>query len=139
MKNYLIVLFILAIPICFATIPVEVLEIYDGDTIKAKIESGNEFSIRLVGIDCYETSKIHRAYRQAYINNLSINEVVKRGNIAKDYLKYLYKDTSSFSFDFMGIDKYGRVLANVYFDEININQDLLNKKLCMPYKFIDEQ
>lgn len=58
-------------------IPIKILRIVDGDTIEAQINR-NKFSVRLVGIDCYETCRIHRAYRQAYENNLSIDEVIKK-------------------------------------------------------------
>ena len=34
--------------------PVKIVKILDGDTIRAKIND-NIFSIRLIGIDCYET------------------------------------------------------------------------------------
>ena len=122
-------------PSCFASIPVEVVRIVDGDTIKVKLESGNKFSIRLQGIDCYETSKIHRAYKQAYVNNISIDDVIENGNSATQYLKELHKKSNATSFDFRGIDKYGRVLGIVYFDNLNINQELKNKKLCMPYEY----
>lgn len=91
--------------------------------------------IRLVGIDCYETSKIHRAYKQAYIGKLDIDEVIKKGDKGKTYLKNLLKNSSSTSFDFMGVDMYGRVLGVVWFDELNINEELLKNGGCMPYTF----
>lgn len=76
-------LFVFAMPIWADTkLPIKIVNITDGDTIKAKIDK-NEFSVRLVDIDCYETSKIHRAYRQAYDNCIKIDEVVKRGNESK--------------------------------------------------------
>ena len=46
----------------------------DGDTVRVKIDTGNKFNIRLQGIDCFEVVKIHRAYRQAYLENLTIDE-----------------------------------------------------------------
>ncbi len=58
-------------------------KIYDGDIIQAKVNNGNKFSIQLTGIDCYETSKIHRAYKQAYVDKLTINEVIKKGFVRK--------------------------------------------------------
>lgn len=64
MKKFLLLLTLLSLP-AFAAIPIEVLEVYDGDTIKVKVNNGNDFLIRLQGIDCYETSKINRAYKQA--------------------------------------------------------------------------
>ena len=84
MKSILLSLFLLLIIMpAYASIPVEVLKILDGDTIKVKLDSGNKFSIRLIGIDCYETNKINRAYKQAYVNDISIEEVVKRGEDAR--------------------------------------------------------
>ena len=73
MRKLLIIslLFVFTMPIwAESKIPIKIVSITDGDTIKAKIDK-NEFSVRLVDIDCYGTSKIHRAYRQAY-DNLSL-------------------------------------------------------------------
>ncbi len=123
--------------ITLASIPVEVLEIYDGDTIKVKLDSNNKFSIRLVEIDCFETSKIHRAYKQAYVNNLKIEQVVKQGNSTTKVVQELYKNSKNASFDFQGIDKYSRALGIVYFDELNVNKYLLDNKICLPYEYID--
>lgn len=132
MKKILLLFALLILP-SYASTSIEVLKIYDGDTIKVRMDNGNKFSIRLSGIDCYETSKIHRAYKQAYIDRLEINEVIKKGNDATKYLKKLYRNSRNVSFDFMGIDKYGRVLGIVYFDDLNVNEELLKKKVCMPY------
>lgn len=134
MNKFLILFALLFLP-AHASIPIEVLKVYDGDTIKVKLDSGNKFSIRLQGIDCYETSRIHRAYKQAYEGKVNIDEVIKKGNEAKSFLKSLYKKSNDISFDFMGVDKYGRVLGIVYFDNLNINEELLKKKVCMPYVF----
>ena len=38
----------------------------------------NFFYLRLVGIDCYETKNINRAYKQAYTDNLTVEEVIKK-------------------------------------------------------------
>ncbi|MGN0014391.1 MAG: thermonuclease family protein [Candidatus Gastranaerophilaceae bacterium] len=132
MKKFLLLLILLSLP-AFATIPIEVLEVYDDDTIKVKVNNGNEFLIRLQGIDCYETSKINRAYKRAYLNKFDIDEVVKKGNNTKTYINNLHKNSNTTSLDFMGID--GRVLGIVYFDDLNINKELLKNNVCMPYEF----
>lgn len=134
MKKLLLSLILLS-SIAFASIPIEVIKILDGDTIKVKIETGNKFDIRLKGIDCYETSKIHRAYHQAYDDNLTIDEVINKGNVATEYLKTLYSKAKTTSFDFMGVDKYGRVLGIIYFDKLNVNNELKTKGICKPYEF----
>ena len=119
-------------------IPITITEIYDGDTIRVKLINKNEFNIRLYGIDCFETSKIHRAYKQAYDNNLSIDEVIKKGLEAKRYLRKLKNNSKEFSFEFRGIDKYGRILGVLYFDNENINEKMLENDFCNIYEFKEE-
>ncbi len=116
-------------------ISIKNLKVLDGDTVKVTFESGNKFSIRLIGIDCFETEPIHRAYKQAYYSHLSIDQVIYKGCEAKIYLENLYKKAKNISFVFQGVDKYGRVLGILYFDNININQHLLDKGFCLPYVY----
>ena len=118
-----------------AKIPITRMKVLDGDTVKVTFESGNKFSIRLIGIDCFETEPIHRAYKQAYYSHLSIDQVIYKGCEAKIYLENIYKNAKNISFVFQGVDKYGRVLGILYFDNININQHLLDKGLCLPYVY----
>lgn len=117
-------------------IPIKIIKITDGDSLEAQINH-NKFKIRLIGIDCYETCKIHRAYHQAYENNISINEVIARGKLSKEYFEQLYKDNQNnqILFEFLGVDRYGRALGNLYFDDININQKLIENGGCMKYEF----
>ena len=116
-------------------IPIEITKIYDGDTIEAKIDN-NKFKIRLIGIDCYETCKIHRAYKQAYENNLSVEDVIKQGKVSTFYLKNLYEKNKNapITFVFKGIDKYGRVLGILYIGALNVNDELLKNGGCMLYE-----
>lgn len=116
--------------------PIQITKITDGDTIEAKINN-NPFIIRLIGIDCYETCKIHRAYHQAYDNNISIDDVIVRGLESKKYLQQLYKSNHSKQslFEFRGVDKYGRALGILYFNDINVNQKLLENGGCMKYEY----
>jgi len=63
----LLVLFIFCISMfnfAFAKTKIEVLKVYDGDSILAKIDN-NIFRIRLIGIDCFEGTKSDRAKWQA--------------------------------------------------------------------------
>lgn len=112
--------------------PIEVVKITDGDTIEAKINK-NKFRIRLIDIDCYETSNIHRAYKQAYESKISIEEVIKRGNSSKLFLQRLYASKPKAYLEFQGVDIYGRVLGVVYFNSINVNQKMLKEGGCMIY------
>ncbi len=138
MKNIFRLLLILLVfsQATFADVrtPVELVRISDGDTVVARIDK-NEFKIRLIGIDCYETAKINRAYKQAYQNNLSIDEVVNKGLNSKRYLEELYAQNknSKTSIEFKGLDIYNRVLGVLYFDKLNVNENLKLHGGCMMY------
>ena len=112
--------------------PVRIVKILDGDTVRAKINN-NIFSIRLIGIDCYETISNNRAYKQAYNNNLTIGEVIKNGKFSKKFLINLYKNSNVQTFEFMGLDYYKRPLGVLYFDDVNINQKMLNHGGCLKF------
>ena len=115
--------------------PIEVVKIKDGDTIEAKIDK-NKFPVRLIGIDCYETGKINRAYKQAYFNNLTIEEVVVRGKTSKEFLEKLYQNSNkNIYLDFRGLDIYKRALGVVYFDKLNVNEVMKEKGGCLIYDY----
>ncbi len=116
-------------------IPVKLVKILDGDTIKIKIDE-NEFPVRLIGIDCYESYKNERSYKQAYFNDISIEDVISRGQKSKDYLQNLYNNSSKNVYlDFKGLDKYKRALGIIYFDQDNVNEKLKNQGGCMIYHY----
>jgi len=133
----LVLLFIFSLPVLAETkTPIKIVSISDGDSLKAQIDK-NEFRVRLVDIDCYETCKIHRAYRQAYDNGITIDEVVKRGNESKQYLLdlYLKNNKKNVFLEFRGIDKYGRALGILYFGTMNVNEEMKKHGGCMVYEF----
>lgn len=119
----------------FSEIPIEIIKIYDGDTVIAKLENGNVFPIRLIDIDCFEAQVIDRAYKQSYYKKLSIENILEKGMQSKFYLISLLENSKKISFDFMGIDKYKRALGILYFDGININKKMLDEKICEPYTY----
>ena len=116
----------------FAT-EIKVLKIYDGDSILAKIND-NIFRIRLIVIDCFEGTNSNRASYQAQKYNLSQNEIVKGGNIAKNILKKELKNKKT-TFEFQGIDKYNRALGIIYANNENINEKMLNTPYCKIYNY----
>ena len=110
-------------------VSVDVVEIYDGDTIGAKI----------IGIDCYETTKNNRSYKQAYLDNLNIDDVIQKGKYSKNYLKKLYKkNNSDIYFGFMGIDKYSRALGILYFNGLNVNEKMKTQGGCKSYIYSNQ-
>jgi len=133
---YLLFVFTTSVANADNKIPVKLIKIKDGDTVDIKIDK-NTFPVRLIGIDCCETSKIHRAYHQAYDNNLSIEEIVAQGKESMIYLENLYKSNKDkpVYIDFKGIDHYGRALGVIYFGKLNVNEDLLKNGGCMIYNY----
>ena len=93
----------------------------------------NIFRIRLVDIDCFEGAKSNRAIWQSQKFNISLNDIIKGGNLAGSILEQKLKDKEVY-FEFRGIDKYNRALGVLYVDNRNINQDMLETKYCNLYK-----
>ena len=102
----------------------KVIKVYDGDTITVaarpyKSESPCRFSIRLSGIDCPEIRSRDQGERDAAV-------LVK--NRLSDLI--LEKYVSLYN---VKIDKYGRLLCDVYHGQIHVNNWLLNSRLAVTY------
>ena len=138
MKNFFIVAFLLfvATQIVSAKSHIEVLNIYDGDTIQAKI-SKEKFVIRLKGIDCWESQENNHVYKQAKEKDTPLEKILENGLISKKFLKDLYKITpkNKIFFEFQGIDKYSRALGIVYFNKINVNKEMIKNGGCWAYDY----
>lgn len=135
MRKIILLFFFLMMPALASKVEIEVLKVYDGDTILARIEKSNSiFRIRLIDIDCFEGTYGDRAKYQAKKYNLSEDEIVKGGNLAGDFLRNELKDNKIY-FEFMGIDKYHRALGTLYSKNININKKMLQNPYCKPYSY----
>lgn len=128
----LIITFLLLTKVGVAYQEIEVLKVYDGDSILAKIED-NIFRIRLYGIDCFEGAKSDRARWQAKKYNLTLQEIINSGNLAGEILKEKLKNKKVY-FDFKGVDKYSRALGNLYVDNVSIEDEMLKTPYCFDYK-----
>lgn len=112
----------------------EIIEIIDGDTIKAKIDLGFNLSfvekIRFYGINAPELTKTVESKK---VVNDSGAESLKR---LKDMLFVGQKITIETIKDKK--EKYGRYLANIYVDaadgQICINKWMLENNLAKEYK-----
>jgi endonuclease YncB( thermonuclease family) len=114
---------------------ITVVKVADGDTVNVEF-SDNVSAVRLVGIDCYETAKIHRAYRQAYENKITIEEVVRRGKEATRILEEITeKNKDNIYLHCEGVDKYGRILGVLHTDKININEAMKATGYCPTYMY----
>lgn len=102
-----------------------VIKVYDGDTITIASKlpySGSplyRFSVRLNGIDCPEIKGISEDEKKCAqlakqeMSNLVLNKIVRLKNV----------DT----------EKYGRILADVYIDDLHVNKHMLDKRLAVEY------
>ena len=95
------------------------------------------FLVRLKGVDCYETMRISRTYRQAYEEKITIEEVVKRGERSKEYLSGLFNQVGKdrIYFQFQGVDRYSRALGVLYFGRVNVNEEMIDRGGCLVYEY----
>lgn len=101
-----------------------VISVYDGDTFTAYIEGWpeiiNNIPIRLMNIDtpeikgkCEQEKKLATESRN-YLHNILINaDEVELRNMQRD--------------------KYFRILSDVYADDVNLSEDLIEHKLAVGY------
>ncbi len=108
--------------------------ITDGDTIKLTFD-GELKTIRLIGIDTFESRKNNKAYRQAYEHHITIEEVVERGKKAKRYLEAKLSKRVHFyaQYDEEFLDRYDRTLAYIWLSDSDmINMDIICDGYAMP-------
>lgn len=103
----------------------KVIKVYDGDTITIAAKLPNtdgpiyRFSVRLNGIDTPEIRGSSLAERELAKNardalhELIYGKIIELRNVANE--------------------KYGRILAEVYLGEINVNQWLVSENLAVDY------
>ena len=92
----------------------EVVEIVDGDTIRLKLSNKKLVKVRLAGIDAPELDQVY-------------------GNFSKTYLeKFLSRKRVEF-ID-LGDDYYGRMLAILFYNEIEINLHLVRSGNAWAFK-----
>jgi len=112
--------------------PITLLKVTDGDTIKALV-NGEKESIRLLDIDCYETSKNPRAIWQSEYYHLSVGQVMQKGEYSKQRLKDLLGKRKDLKLEWSRRDRYKRILGRVYLDDRNINDYMLSSGGCENY------
>jgi endonuclease YncB( thermonuclease family) len=100
----------------------KVIKVYDGDTITIATYYNNSiyrFSVRLNGIDCPELKTFNIHEKEIAI-------------IAKETLSNMIMD-KFVNLENISYDKYGRILADVYYKKTNLSQYLLANKLAVEY------
>lgn len=102
-----------------------VVKVYDGDTITiiSKLPYKDsvlyKFSVRLNGIDCPEIKGETLKEKQC-------------AQLARDELSKLILNKHIILKD-LKTEKYGRILAEVYLDDLHLNQYMIDKKLAVKY------
>jgi endonuclease YncB( thermonuclease family) len=103
----------------------KVIKVYDGDTItiasKLPYKSSEiyRFSVRLRGIDSPEIKSKSPVEKELALNskmclsNVILGQIVELKNISTE--------------------KYGRILADIYIDNVNVNKWMLENKFAVPY------
>lgn len=110
----------------------KVVDVYDGDTIRVDIDLGfgvvlNNQPVRLYGIDTPEVRgpERHEGQRSAaYLNHL-----LARANMEIELKTHQAKKGT----DAKG--KYGRWLAEIIIDGMNVNQHLIERGYGVPYEY----
>ncbi len=121
---------------CCDKIKVKMPRVLDGDTVKVRLEQG-DVSIRMSGIDCFETHVNDNMYRQMRKTPLSREEILSKGNSAKVLLEGIVsKNQQNIWFELLGLDrKYGRLAGVIYYKDaqgnfVNINKIMEKSGFC---------
>ncbi len=110
--------------------------VVDGDTIKIRLKERNT-SVRLTGIDCYETStNNHIKYQRN--KGLTDDEIILRGYKAKDELTKILRKHEDIYLEITGVDHYSRLVGIFYYKDtkgkyININNEMMKTGYCPQY------
>lgn len=117
--------------IASSQVPVTLVKIVDGDTIKVRL-NGKQETVRYLLIDTPESKKpatcVQPYAMEAYIRN---KELLKNGQLTLEFEQGNTRDA------------YGRLLAYVYVDGKSVQESLLNEGLARvayilnpPYKYL---
>jgi endonuclease YncB( thermonuclease family) len=113
-----------SIPFTFPIEYAKCISVYDGDTftILFKLPNNNiiyRHNVRLNGLDCPEMRTTNLEEKEiaikakTEIEKIILNNVIKLKNVKNE--------------------KFGRILADVYFNGICVNEYLINKRLAVKY------
>lgn len=92
----------------------EVIKIKDGDTIEILLEGNQPITIRLNGIDAPEKKQAFGQKSKEKLSEMIFGKIVK--------------------VDCNGKDRYGRVIGDIYLDELNINEEMVQSGFAWHYK-----
>jgi len=108
-----------------------VVEVYDGDTFKVQLPGmlevfGRDLSVRINGIDTPEI-------RSSCSTDVLRAAERHKGGLAKDFLLGAIKGGQKVELHNLARDKYFRLLADVYIDDINIGTTMIERGHAVAY------
>jgi endonuclease YncB( thermonuclease family) len=108
----------------------KITRVIDGDTVVCDCVFRKQVKVRLNTLDSFESKKFRRAYKQVEKYGITIDEVIEKGQQAKQITKELTLDKNVvLIFRERKYGMYGRVLADIYFVKdgswVNLNNYLL--------------
>jgi micrococcal nuclease len=103
----------------------KIVHVYDGDTVHAVFSLPNsstiyKYKLRLAHIDTPELKSK---------NKNEVKKAIEAKKVVEDMIldKIVYLELE-------GEDKYGRILANIFINNINLNQHLIDNKYAYKYE-----
>ncbi|HMA83921.1 MAG TPA: lamin tail domain-containing protein [Candidatus Thermoplasmatota archaeon] len=114
---------------------VTVTRVIDGDTLVVRFSNQSIATIRLLGVDCPETSLQHNNPNE-YQNITNLSCLTYYGNQAKNYVISLLNNSQiSISFDEQAQkkDRYDRFLCYVTFESFDFNAQLVEEGYARVY------
>lgn len=100
----------------------KIISVYDGDTVTAMVDLGflhfQEMKLRLYGID---TPELRGPERE---RGLEVRDILRDMILDQEVIINSYKDKQG---------KYGRYLANIFINGIDVNEWLVDNGHAVPY------
>ncbi|HPD97797.1 MAG TPA: thermonuclease family protein [Synergistales bacterium] len=110
-----------------AMLRVQVLEVFDGDTIRVSMPGGKQETVRYIGIDTPETHHPDRGVEE-------LGKEASKANNELVFGRHVFLET-----DVEKRDRYGRMLAYVWIEKEGkiymVNEILLRMGYAMPFTF----
>jgi endonuclease YncB( thermonuclease family) len=127
----ILLFFIFTLP-CFAKEPLRVIEgvvtkVSDGDTIQVTDSLGTKIKVRFYGIDAPETEKSSKKTGRISKPGQPFGEEASQALKGKVQRKKVRLDV-------MDIDRYGRTVSIVWFENRNINREMVAEGWAWAYR-----
>ena len=118
-------------PLIDSVATVTCVAVIDGDTWKFQLQN-DIFSVRILGIDCFETKHNERLRNQAEKKGITEDSAYSLGIIARNLAESLLLNKQVRivrDFDEDNFDVYNRLLRKCYIDNLNYSEYIINAGL----------